>query len=150
MIKAMLLRERSMDWGTFGRLTVCKRDGEEFMCFDTLELPWRDNLRQISCIPEGSYRCSFGPTGKGRLYRVENVPGRDGILFHAGNWAGDHGMKMRCNSFGCILIGDGRGDVIDQPGIFNTREALDRFHKFCGGMPVMLEIQWKRYMDMEK
>ena len=37
-------------WGTNGALFVNGR----FICF-TIELPWRENRRNVSCIPEGRY-----------------------------------------------------------------------------------------------
>lgn len=80
----------------------------------TLELPWRNNQRSVSCIPEGEYLVtSSGPVLKddpntevdesgGRHprpyshYIVHGVDKRSGILLHKGynpNW-----------SQGCILV----------------------------------------------
>jgi hypothetical protein len=58
---------------------------DKFICF-TIELPWKDNLRNISCIPEGRYRLGkrFTPN-RGWHLLVNEVPGRSGILFHAAN-----------------------------------------------------------------
>ena len=59
--------------------------GEGKIC-DTIELPWRNNERQISCIPEGRYKIHRRFTGKfGWHCVVEDVPNRDGILIHAFN-----------------------------------------------------------------
>lgn len=56
----------------------------------TVELPWRDNLRNISCIPEGVYALGkHNSTKFGTCPIVRNVPGRAGILFHAANDADD-------------------------------------------------------------
>ncbi len=72
--------------------------------FLTIEPPWKDNQRNVSCIPEGEYEVKgvvsprFGPT-----LEVMDVPGRDGILFHAGNVAAD--------TRGCILIGERFGKL---------------------------------------
>lgn len=52
----------------------------------TIELPWRANQRQISCIPEGSYplvRRHFNKHGV--QLAVLEVPGRNGILIHSAN-----------------------------------------------------------------
>lgn len=67
------------------------RDGVEIA--KTLELPWKDNLRNISCIPQGEYRVTKEPPIEkddklGRKYRpywhfrIHNVPNRSGILIH--------------------------------------------------------------------
>lgn len=63
------------------------------------ELPWHDNKKDISCIPEGEYICKETQHGeKGIVYRVQGVPGRDGILMHIGNTCKDVS--------GCIAVGD--------------------------------------------
>lgn len=70
------------------------------ICY-TLEEPWENNERNISCIPAGSYVCT--PERHKRwpastcIYRVNNVPNRDGILIHPGNTLEDIS--------GCILPG---------------------------------------------
>lgn len=69
-----------------------------------MELPWRGNETNISCIPEGDYVCARvknRTTMGGKLipetFEVKNVLGRSGILFHIGNTVKD----LR----GCIAIG---------------------------------------------
>lgn len=75
---------------------------------DTIELPWRNNQRRISCIPEGTYKLRKRYTSRfGWHCWVENVPSRDAILIHAFNDA----LK---ESKGCIapvitIEGDGKG-----------------------------------------
>lgn len=80
-------------------------DGEEVIA-KTLELPWKNNSRKVSCIPEGVYRVTKEPPKEGREYiyfRVHNVKGRDGILIH-------RGVKPM-HSLGCILLGSRLADV---------------------------------------
>jgi hypothetical protein len=64
----------------------------------TIELPWKDNARNISCIPEGTYKCEviYSET-KGRVIHIKDVPNRDGILMHVGNTLAE--------TKGCILVG---------------------------------------------
>jgi hypothetical protein len=65
----------------------------------TLEPPWRDNEKNISCIPAGLYNCEFNISPKfGPTYEVMGVPNRSHILFHKGNFT--HNTK------GCILVGE--------------------------------------------
>jgi len=66
----------------------------------TLELPWRDNQRNISCVPEGIYTANrrFSPKRKRDVYELVGVPGRDLIQIHIGNKPSD----IR----GCILVGE--------------------------------------------
>ena len=56
-------------------------------CF-TIELPWLNNQRRISCIPEGRYRLQkrYSPKFKWHI-EVLDVKGRSGILIHPANVA---------------------------------------------------------------
>jgi hypothetical protein len=63
-----------------------------------LELPYRNNERFISCIPVGCYSVVPHDSPKfGECFLIEDVPNRDHILFHVGNYA--------FNTTGCILPG---------------------------------------------
>ena len=73
-----------------------------------IELPWLDNKRNISCIPEGEYTLKprFSEKFKHHLL-VENVPKRSLILIHTAN---DAKKELR----GCLapvstLTGIGKG-----------------------------------------
>lgn len=69
--------------------------------FMTLELPWKDNERNISCIPEGDYLVWKMRPNRKRKYQyfwVQDVPGRDSILWHPGNYTRQ--------ILGCILPGE--------------------------------------------
>jgi hypothetical protein len=96
----------------------------------TLELPWRDNQRNVSAIPPGQYsmQATTGrvlPSGDviPWTYEVLNVPGRSGILFHHGNYPK--------NSSGCILIGFSFAGPTDYDTIRNSRAALEQFGKLA-------------------
>lgn len=64
----------------------------------TLELPWLENKKAVSCIPVGEYLMVWGwsPRFKKNFWRI-GVPGRTGILIHKGNTLKD--------TSGCILVG---------------------------------------------
>jgi hypothetical protein len=52
----------------------------------TIELPWLENLRQKSCIPEGEYILQERYSSKFKWHlHLLNVPGRDAILIHPAN-----------------------------------------------------------------
>lgn len=54
----------------------------------TIELPWLQNRRNVSCIPEGRYALRQRFTTKHGLHvLVVDVPGRSGILIHPANHA---------------------------------------------------------------
>lgn len=66
--------------------------------FRTLELGWHDNEKRISCIPKGTYDVVKRVSPKyGEHFHVLNVPNRDMILIHHGNFHTD--------ILGCILVG---------------------------------------------
>lgn len=72
----------------------------------TLELPWINNARRTSCIPEGTYQVIKEPPKADRPYtyfRLLDVPGRSGILIH-------RGIKP-IHSKGCILVGSRFAEV---------------------------------------
>lgn len=57
--------------------------------FHFVELPWKENQRWLSCIPEGKYQCQKeGPTDTFPYehFSVLNVPNRDGIKIHIANF----------------------------------------------------------------
>lgn len=58
---------------------------QQFLCF-CIELPWRLNLPNLSCIPDGTYELEFfySPSFNHHL-RVKEVVGRNGILIHPAN-----------------------------------------------------------------
>ena len=67
--------------GTNGTLTL----NGQFVCF-TIELPWRENKRNMSCIPEGTYELQphFSINHKAHI-KVLDVFNRSQILIHAAN-----------------------------------------------------------------
>ena len=112
-VNLLLIRDTFTKESTIGRLFI---NGESFC--DTLENPWLDNQRNISCIPEGQYkvRLRLARESATRNYLhllVQDVPNRSYILFHRGNTAKD--------TSGCILVGNGRQqDIVE-----NSRLAMD-------------------------
>ena len=112
-INLLILRDTFTDNSTIGELFL---NGER-MC-DTLELPYRDNQRSVSCIPTGEYkvRLRYPRESATRDYLhllVQDVKDRSYILFHRGNSAKD--------TRGCILVGLGSQQDIVQ----NSTLALD-------------------------
>ncbi|WP_040368528.1 DUF5675 family protein [Paucidesulfovibrio longus] len=112
--------ERSED-GVFGVL----RCGGRVVCC-TLEPQDLDNRQNVSCIPEGEYVCRRTHSSRfGETFEVCAVPGRDHILFHAGNTQGD--------TRGCILLGQGVGMLGGVRGIMDSRNALSGFLRLLEG-----------------
>lgn len=69
--------------GTNGKLSY----QHQVIC-ETIELPWKNNKRNISCIPEGRYLLVKRQHHKhGLQLAVANVPNREAILIHPANFA---------------------------------------------------------------
>lgn len=139
-MKATLVRTPSTDQGTFGVLTfgpnVCR----------TTELPWRDNRSQRSCIPPGTYRCAIVQSPRfGRVYGVQNVPGRSAVLIHPANFAGDVDMGYDTQLHGCIAPCERVGLMRNSAGQMQSaglisRPAWSRLMAWADGKPFELEI----------
>lgn len=111
-MKAIICR-RYYDKQTEGELEVFKNDGEKVFECKTLELAWRDNQRQLSCIPEGVYDVvpRVSPKYGDHLY-ITNVKDRDMVLIHHGNYAGSMNPKTGQSDIkGCILVGKDHVDI---------------------------------------
>jgi len=111
--KAKLCR-RYYEAQTEGELEVFDEDtGElEFTC-KTLELPYRDNERNVSCIPEGFYDVVPRQSPKyGNHLHVTGVEGRSLILFHYANYVGSDNPRTGSSDLrGCIAVGERFGDI---------------------------------------
>lgn len=82
-----------------------------------IELPWLENQKQISCVPEGEYVLQKRFSSKFQWHlHLKNVPGRDLILIHPANDA-------KTELMGCIApvtkhTGIGKGSL--------SRKALEK------------------------
>ena len=134
LINLLLIRDTFSENSVIGELFL---NGERMR--DTLENPWLDNQRNISCIPEGEYkvRLRLPRESATRDYihlLVQDVPNRDWILFHRGNTAKD--------TRGCILVGLGSQQDI----VSNSVLAMDLLIKeviHLGGENINLIIKNK-------
>lgn len=97
-IKVDRFREDSLS--IIGKLSV----NNHFVCY-TLEEAWRDNRRNVSCAPEGTYPAYLRYTSlkSKREWCVEltNVPNRTAIQIHIGNTPSD--------TEGCVMVGTTNG-----------------------------------------
>ena len=96
------------------------RGGKAVYTCRALELPWKDNQRGVSCIPLGLYPVRhYQSATRGHILAVDNVPGRQLIRVHPGNYTKD--------TEGCILPGTAFGDA-DGDGhrdVLNSRVAMN-------------------------
>lgn len=134
MMKAILSRIHS-DKETLGILDVAEDDKVIASCV-TLELPWKDNQHDVSCIPIGEYDVEKCVTPEhGEHFRILNVPDRLNCMIHEGNF-----LK---NTLGCILVGKAEAflDNNDLKDITSSKPTLAMLYKLLPGT-FKLKIQW--------
>lgn len=113
-MKTVILTRTCLPTYTLGEILM--PDG--VTTFQTLELPFRDNKRNISCIPEGRYMCRKICSQKfGETFEVCGVPNRSEILFHQGNYT--------TSTRGCILVGERWAPA--QEMLQDTKLAMSKF-----------------------
>jgi len=97
MYKAFLNRVQGDDQQTLGYFSLYEGVNLIFDCV-TLELAWKDNETNVSCIPKGTYKVTPRYSDKyTQHFILEDVPNRKFILIHSGNFNSD--------TEGCILLG---------------------------------------------
>ncbi len=108
---------------------------KDFICY-TLELTWKDNQKNVSCIPKGTYKCklTYSPKFKRKTYELLAVPNRSAIRIHSGNY---HTQIQ-----GCILLGDTVKDINKdrQIDVLNSVKTIAKFEALMGGKEFDLEI----------
>lgn len=109
---------------------------QELICY-TIELPWRNNLRGRSCVPEGRYALVRRYSQKFHWHlHLTDVPGRALVLLHPAN---DARKELKgCIAPVCALTGPGRG--------LYSRVAFERLQRLAlpvlqEGKPVYLTIK---------
>lgn len=118
----VLNRHTSTLFNTLGVLVY-----ERQVLCHTLELPWRHNAKEISCIPSGEYPVVRTVSPKfGDVYYIRNVPDREGVLIHVGNTISD--------TRGCVLVGLDAGPN----GLLESRLAMKRL---LSALPDTFHIQ---------
>lgn len=118
--------------------TVGRLDFGLFRCF-TLELPWEENNRNVSCIPAGEYEAShYESPNHGPVILLHDVPNRSFIEIHAGNYTRD--------VLGCILVGDSI-KYIDKDSIMDVTNSVQTLRKLIARLPVNFTINITRAFD---
>jgi hypothetical protein len=135
-MRLLLNRYDHDDKQTIGQLFLLGENDKIIAKWDSLELPWLNNQRRISCVPTGKYKCKKHRSPKfGRTLWLQDVPNRSEILIHSGNY--------HTQTLGCILIGKDLKDINKDGYLDVTRsrvamkELMDSLKDIDG---IMLEI----------
>lgn len=139
-----LKRDAETQASTPGMLTVATEAGERF--WFTIEQPWRDNQKGVSCVPMGLYELVpyLSPT-HGATWCLHNPPlgiyagfgpraappgGRDFCELHSANWA----RQLE----GCIALGIEGRPLYDpstghcMPAVEKSCDAIQELVLFLG------------------
>ena len=131
--------------GTDDQGTQCVVIGPRGWACLAMELPWRDNRSNRSCISAGEYLCKIHRSRKfGIVFHITGVDGRTWILIHAGNLAGDVERGWKTHSYGCILLAKRFGSL-DVGGKFQaaglvSKPTVRQFVEHMGSKPFRLRI----------
>lgn len=97
-MKMLIIRTAKNEFQTIGTGLILDGCGQTLFDFRTLELAYKNNMREISSIPAGRYKVEKRVSVKhGSHFHVLEVNGRTLILIHVGNY--------HMNTKGCILVG---------------------------------------------
>ena len=111
-----------------GRATVKDAFNSTLFFGFSLERGWRNNERNVSCIPQGSYpiRLEWSNRFGANLWEIHNVPNRSECKFHAANYW--HELN------GCIALGLGVSDINHDGAmdVTSSKIAMRRFHAAMG------------------
>lgn len=121
-------RQASTLDGTPGRLVT----SAGFSC-DCLELPWKDNQQDISCIMADTYNASLfmSPHFGHLVVRLEDKNGRANVEQHNANLAGEASGDVK-QLDGCTAVGQGFGKLQNSLGnmqfaILNSVATLSNY-----------------------
>ncbi len=103
-----------------------------FQCY-TLELPWLNNQRRVSCIPKGEYNVEKRQSTKYKHhFHVLDVPGRSYILIHRGNY--------NWHTKGCILVGRTLTDI-NGDGLRDVTSSVATMNKLNKILPGYFKLE---------
>jgi len=130
-----LHRDTDDGYQTLGRVYVFEDNKLIFKC-KSLELPWKENKRRISCYAPGEYDCEMTMSSrfKKMLYLVLNVPDRDGIRWHSANYY--------TQLAGCTALGDEHKDINydSKLDVIHSGNTMKAFEKILNYEPFKLGV----------
>lgn len=136
-MKLLLERYSHEKKQTIGKLYLLRNDGSVIDDWHSLELPWLDNQKNISCIPKGIYKAKKHVSPRfGNSLWIQDVPNRSEILIHLANYFSD----LR----GCIAIGVDLKDLNNDGHIdlVQSRKAINLLMLHLKDVDgIMLEIR---------
>jgi hypothetical protein len=130
-MKSVILFREYRDDCTLG--TVVLPSGK---VIKSIERPWLNNRSNISCYPEGIYLAKWlERSGSGkykRVWHIQDVPNRTGILWHVGN--------LVRHSLGCTLAGLKHGKLGSEVAVLSSGAGINAMRREMEGEDFMLVV----------
>lgn len=132
---AILERTNSSTSQITGEIKAFK-GGKSWRWF-TLELPWKNNIPNVSAIPSGTYKCryTFSPRFLKYTYEIVGVPNRSGIRIHSANYVSQLNGCVALGNKLQDINGDGKLDTVD------SRNAITAFENFMEKREFLITIK---------
>ena len=154
MDRLTIERALTGDQGTPGIADLHNAAGINLWSGFSMELPWRDNAADVSCIDEGVYVAKLQHSARFGydVYVLQNVPGRANCEIHDANWAGDVTKGYRSDLEGCTALGMEHG-VMPPPGlapqlaVMQSDVARKALIAATGGADIEVEYRWSPGTD---
>ena len=124
-----IFRHWQDDNQTIGNCTVYDERNKPLFSAISLERGWKNNQKNISCIPLGTYTTvlEWSPRFQTNLWELKNVPSRSECKFHASNyWFQLNG----CIALGLKLKDINRDGYVD---VTNSKNTMKAFHMALKG-----------------
>lgn len=126
-MKIKIIRLKYEKEQTLGDLFVYDDSGKQIFTCKTLELEDDNNTKQKSCIPKGNYNVVKRHSAKfNDHFHILNVPNREYILIHAGNYHRD--------ILGCVLVGSAY-QHLDNDGYIDITNSKVTLNKLLALLP---------------
>jgi hypothetical protein len=133
MEKSILIdRYSSEKEQTIGMFYLLDHNNSVIKEWHSMELPWLDNTKRVSCIPTGNYKSVIHYSPKfGKCLWLQDVPNRSEILIHAANFYYD--------LLGCIGIGKDLSHIDGDKyiDITSSRDSMKELLNLIGSQSVI-------------
>lgn len=123
-MNVVLQRTKQNSTQTLGVLTCYVEPNIPVFQCKTLELPWKENQRNVSCIPAGTYPMKYenSPRFGRMLWELYDTPNRSEIKIHAANYVEQLNGCIALGRSAMDINGDGNVDIT------SSKDTMRQFH----------------------
>ena len=129
MKEVLVIRDYQDKEQSLGRLYVRDENGCIIFQCECLERSYKDNERNISSIPEGTYPLILEYSNRFNtdLWEIKNVPNRSECKIHSANY------WFQLN--GCVALGKNRKDINNDgfADVTSSKNTVKAFHNIMTG-----------------